>query len=130
MKSIKPGRGPSFFNGVMSLVVTLFGVFWTVMAASFEPFMALFGIAFVGIGIYNIFHHFRNAAGKNRTSLYDITEEGEEPDPFETRFGGEDGREQRQTSGVSVGDSRFCPYCGSALAEDFVYCNRCGKKLP
>ncbi len=88
------------------------------------PIMALFGIAFVGIGIYNIFRHFRNATGKNRTTLYDITEEGEEPDPFETRFGGED------TPSEAVGDSRFCPYCGSAVSDGFVYCNQCGKKLP
>ncbi|UCE40298.1 MAG: zinc ribbon domain-containing protein [Candidatus Aminicenantes bacterium] len=27
------------------------------------------------------------------------------------------------------GSSRVCPYCGRALAEDFDYCPRCGKKI-
>ena len=128
MKSIKPGRGPSFFSGVMGIVVTLFGVFWTVMAASMEPFLALFGVIFVGVGIYNTIYHFRNAAGKNRTTLYDITEEGEEPDPFESRFGAED--PPRREEDGQAGDSRFCPYCGSKAEGGFVYCNQCGKKLP
>ena len=34
MKSIKPGRGPSFMGGVMSILVGLFGVVWTIVAAS------------------------------------------------------------------------------------------------
>ena len=27
-------------------------------------------------------------------------------------------------------ESRFCPYCGTALHNDFEFCNACGKKLP
>ena len=32
MKSIKPGRGPSFMGGIMSVFAGLFGVVWTVIA--------------------------------------------------------------------------------------------------
>ena len=26
--------------------------------------------------------------------------------------------------------SRFCPYCGTTLQNDFEFCDNCGKKLP
>lgn len=34
MKSIKPGRGPSFQGVAGSIVAIVFGIFWTVMAFS------------------------------------------------------------------------------------------------
>lgn len=34
MKSVKPGRGPSFLGGVVGLFMALFGVLWTVVAFS------------------------------------------------------------------------------------------------
>ena len=60
MKSIKPGRGPSMMSGVMSIAVGIFGLFWTIMAASIGGgFMALFGIVFIGIAIAHIFTYIR-----------------------------------------------------------------------
>ena len=53
MKSIKPGRGPSMMSGVMSVAVGIFGLFWTIMAASIGGgFMALFGLVFIGSQIH------------------------------------------------------------------------------
>ncbi len=32
MKSVKPGRGQSFMNGIMNLLVGVFGIVWTCIA--------------------------------------------------------------------------------------------------
>ena len=50
MKSIKPGRGPSMMSGVASIGAAIFGLIWTIAAASMGagPF-ALFGLVFIGI---------------------------------------------------------------------------------
>ncbi len=129
MKSIKPGRGPSFMGGMMAIFVAFFGVIWTIMAsAAGGPFM-LFGIGFVIIAICMAVYNFKNATGKNRYSAYDITDEHEEPDPLNTRFGAE-GKTKPGTPSPSAGEVRFCPYCGTAAEKDFEFCKSCGKKLP
>lgn len=33
MKSVKPGRGPSFMNGVGYVAAAVFGIFWMILAA-------------------------------------------------------------------------------------------------
>ncbi len=126
MKSIKPGRGPSFMGGIMGIAGALFGVFWTVMAiAGGAWFMAPFGLIFIGVAVVQAIYNFKNATGKNRYSQYDITDENEELDPWDEKFG-----EKRQTEIRSAGMSRFCPYCGTKVESDFEFCNSCGKKLP
>lgn len=131
MRSIKPGRGPSMMGGIMSIAAAVFGIIWTGLAASMGagPF-ALFGIVFIAIAVFNAVYNFKNATGENRYSMYDITDHGEEPDPLNERFGSNspaNADAQQQRNGK---ESRFCPYCGTALQSDFVYCNSCGKKLP
>ena len=127
MKSIKPGRGPSMMGGISSIFVALFGVVWTVIAVSIGAgFMGIFGIIFIAMAVVSAVYNFKNATGKNRYSSFDITEDGEEPDPWNERFG-----EQRDyTQASSTGGSSFCPYCGARAEGDFAYCNKCGKKLP
>ena len=136
MKSIKPGRGPSMMGGVMSIAAGIFGIIWTVLAVSIGagPF-ALFGIVFIAVAVFNAVYNFKNATGENRYSLYDITEHGEEPDPLNERFSREhtvsdstaDAETLQQRNGKK---SNFCPYCGTELQSDFVFCHVCGKKLP
>ena len=60
MKSIKPGRGPSMFSGVMSIFMGLFGLFWSIMALTLGagPF-ALFGLIFIGIAVYSAIYNFK-----------------------------------------------------------------------
>ena len=65
-----------------------------------------------------------NATGKNRFSILDITEENEEPDPLERIS-----RTEEKT-GTGRSGSRFCPFCGTAVRDDFEFCDQCGKKLP
>lgn len=130
MKSIKPGRGPSALEGLGSLIVAVFGVFWTITSINMgAPILfPLFGILFVIMAIVQAIYNYKNATGKNRMSLYDITEENEEIDPlqkyvkpYETKI--------YNSSGLNTEDEsiNYCPYCGKSLKSDFEYCPKCGK---
>lgn len=148
MKSIKPGRGPSMMSGIGSIFAALFGVFWTIMALNIGGgFMAIFGIIFIAMAVTQAVYNFKNATGENRYSTYDIVDENEETDPFNERFGKQDNYKEYEESSsdrsdYSVDDSdrvdyrstsvnsRFCPYCGTPVEDDYEYCNKCGKKLP
>lgn len=125
MKSIKPGRGPSFMGGVMGIAGALFGVFWTVIAiAGGAWFMAPFGLIFIGVAVFNTIYNFKNATGKNRYSEYDITDENEEPDPWDEHFG-----ERNEAISDNL-KGRYCPYCGAKAKSDFKFCADCGRELP
>lgn len=87
MKSIKPGRGSSMMGGVVGLFMIGFGILWTVFAAQASPIFALFGVLWTGIAVVQTVYNFKNATGKNRYFQYDITENDEEPDPLNERFG-------------------------------------------
>lgn len=130
MRSIKPGRGPSGMGAVASIFVALFGVIWTLATIRIGApfFFSLFGILFVGLAIVQGIYHFKNATGKNRYSSFDITEDGEEPDPLNQRFGEENpyaGAERKDGTAAA-----FCPYCGEPVDGAYEYCPKCGKKLP
>lgn len=129
MKSIKPGRGPSMMSGVGSVLVGVFGVIWTVIAASMGGgLFALFGVVFVIFAVVQAVYNFKNATGKNRYSAFDITESGEESDPLNERFG-ELRQDVPEMDGAPDG-SAFCPYCGAEVQADFRFCNQCGRELP
>ncbi len=125
MKSIKPGRGPSMMSGFVGIFMVGFGILWTLMASQLSIFVALFGVLWTCIALSITIYNFKNATGKNRHSAYDITEGNEEPDPLNERFGNPDSTQKKAND-----DSKFCPYCGTPVAQDFQYCNHCGKKLP
>ena len=132
MKSIKPGRGPSFMGGIGAVFAALFGVFWTIMAVSMgAAFMAPFGLLFIGIAVVQAIYNFKNATGENRYSAFDIVEGTEEVDPLNERFGSSKSAstESFESAGVDV-DSEFCPYCGVKVSKEFEFCHKCGKKLP
>ena len=126
MKSVKPGRGPSAMGAFGSVIGVIFGVIWMGAAASMgaPPFFLAFGVLFIIVGIVQALYNLKNAAGKNRFSAFDITEDGEEPDPLDRRAS--NGMERE----VSGGADRFCPYCGAKSGEGFVYCAKCGRELP
>ena len=128
MKSVKPGRGPSAMGAVGSVIAVIFGIFWTITAASMGApfFFPLFGVLSIILGIVQAVYHFKNATGENRYSSFDIVEDDEEPDPLNARFGDV----SQGGPAVGGGDVRFCPYCGAKLGSDFTYCGKCGRKLP
>ena len=148
MKSIKPGRGPSMMSGISNIFAALFGVFWTIVAASMGAgIMVPFGLIFIGIAVTNAIYNFKNGTGKNRYSSFDIIDGHEEPDPLNQRYG-QNYSSYNQNSYNSNDysaprqeydafgrptvdrDSLFCPYCGTAVDGDFEFCHKCGKKLP
>lgn len=145
MRSIKPGRGPSMMSGVMGIFIALFGVFWTLVAASMGAgIMVPFGLIFIGIAVVSVIYNFKNATSKNRYSSFDITDGNEEPDPLNQRYGQQYNYDQQYGyNQLDYGqkydaygrpeedvDSAFCPYCGNPVDGDFEFCNKCGKKLP
>ena len=99
MKSIKPGRGPSAMGAVGAIIAVVFGVIWTGMASSMNapPLFPLFGVLFILIGIGQAVYHFINAAGKNRFSVYDITDSSEESAPCRSSSGVRTGRRPNRT---------------------------------
>lgn len=127
MKSIKPGRGPSMMSGISSIIVALVGVAWTIGAVSMgaPPFMALFGVAFIVLAVIQAVYNLNNATRKNRFSALDITDRNEEPDEFNLKYNPELRDAIKEET-----ESNYCPYCGTAAAEDFEFCTKCGKKLP
>ena len=126
MKHIKPGRGPSMLGGVMSIAIGVFGVIWTIAAASMGGgLFALFGVVFVVVAIVQAVYHFKNATSEERYSSFDIVDSTEEPDPLNERFGA-----QTRTSAAPTKKSKFCPWCGAKVDAAFEFCNECGKKLP
>ncbi|MHB1455081.1 MAG: zinc ribbon domain-containing protein [Saccharofermentanales bacterium] len=135
MRSIKPGRAPSMMSGVMSLAMVAFGIFWMIMVSSMGGgFFALFGIFFIIAAIAQAVYAFKNATSKNRYSTFDITDENEEIDPLNEKFGhsSPDDAEIPEQGSTESGseDNRFCPYCGKSLQQDFEFCSKCGRKLP
>lgn len=144
MKSIKPGRGPSFMGGVVSIAIALFGVLWVIgtsdMTSEISTFdvagagygggsgladiFPIFGVVFVIIAVAIAIYNFKNATGKNRYSEFDIVDGDEEPDPLNEQFG------ESGAANETKHDKGYCPYCGNAIDGDYTYCNRCGKRLP
>ena len=130
MKSIKPGRRRSRYNAVGAVIGIVIRIIWTIAALSMGApfFFPLFGLVFIGMGVYNAVYNYRNATSENRYSEFDITDENEEPDPLNERYGANKSAGSGDANAVHGGG--FCPYCGTKAEEGYEYCRKCGKKLP
>jgi uncharacterized membrane protein len=150
MKSVKPGRAPSMMGGFVCIGMAVIGiVFLIVLSGSSNSFYSgfpggfggmsaggfgassigiVFCIIFIIIAIAMAVYNFINATKRNRYSVLDITEGGEEPDPLNQRFGNTSMHQQVYKN--TQAESSFCPYCGAQAQGDFEFCNVCGKKLP
>lgn len=131
MKSIKPGRGPSMMGAFGSAAVTIFGVVWTFSTVSMGApmFFAFFGIIFVILGIVQTIYNLKNTIGKNRFSVYDLTDSNEESDPLNKHFSKESSWSTLEESDDNI-DIRYCPYCGDKVEKDYLFCKKCGHRLP
>jgi len=131
MKSVKPGRSPSFMGGIGSLVSIACGIFWTIMSVSMGApfFFKLFGIVFIVFCIVYSVYYFRNAAAKNRLSTYDISDDEEAPDPLDTFNNSRNERKRKHHDKNESEIGNYCPYCGSKREPDYLFCKHCGKKI-
>lgn len=115
MRSIKPGRGPSKMDAFASFAAALFGIFWLLAAIRIgATVMVPFGLIFVGVALYGAFYSLKNATSKERYSIVDIVDEGEEGDPLNDRYG-------KKTI--------YCQNCGNKVSRDYKYCPKCGSRL-
>ena len=125
MKSVKPGRGPSFMGGMASVAAGVFGIFWMIFAVSMDapgPFV-WFGVLFVVLAMAQGIYHFVNAFKGNRFSHFDITSGDDEPDPFNSYVNNRDDRNVSNRSNISE-PGNFCPYCGSKADTDHLFCKK------
>lgn len=131
MKSVKPGRGSSFMGGIMGIAMGLFGILWMVVVVVMGGgIFAAFGAIFVIMAIVTAVYNFKNASSKNRYSSFDITDNREEPDPFNEKYGNSAEIFDDENSGdTGSDDAGFCPYCGAKVEGDYEYCRKCGKKI-
>lgn len=139
LKSIKPGRGPSGMSFIGSIVAIIFGVFWTIIATTMSnnaPFgivviiFPLFGVIFIILGIVQAVYHYKNARGKNRYSMFDITDSTEESDPANKWIQTEEENIENKHQHKFVSEEmKYCPYCGLNLEGDYNFCPKCGKKI-
>ncbi len=116
------------------IVVAVFGVFWTIGAASMGApgFFVLFGVFFVVMAIAGVAYNAYNATQKNRMSDFDITTENEESDPIAQTLGHAprpSSRELSANENPRKFEGGFCPYCGTKVRPDFDYCPKCGKDI-
>jgi len=118
MKRIRPGREPAKFSLATSIFAVIFGLIWTAVAASLMGgagilglLFPLFGLCFVGLGIYRCVLLYRSVSGEEPLTLLEIHDDKQDEQP--AKSGG-----------------KFCPYCGQALQEDFRFCPGCGRQLP
>ena len=128
MKSVKPGRGPSFMGGIGGIAAGVFGIIWTISASSMGApgIFTAFGVVFILLAVGSAIYNLLNAAGKKRFSAFDITDGDEEPDPLNERFG----RNGQTTPRADADGDGFCPYCGAKTQDAYRYCEQCGKELP
>lgn len=150
MKSIKPGRGPSAMGAFGGIIAAVFGVFWIIFAVSIgaPSIFPLFGLLFIVMALGGAAFNYKNATGANRMSVYDITDDKEEPDPLQTRFHGNSNTSVTNDSTsdntvsdntVSISDNspadkaadsiNFCPYCRCELKSNYNFCPKCGNDL-
>ena len=119
MKQIKRGRGPSMMSGVRGIVVSVFGIFWTIgalrggMSAAYWMSGVIFVCVTLGYAVYN----FKNASGETRYTEYRVVDENEEA------------AAQDQNAETVGAKADACPHCGAKKDETDNYCRNCGKRF-
>lgn len=96
---------------LVGIFVVCFGIFWTVMAGSMFPPMAIFGILFTAIGAVNTYNIYKKAK--------------ENPEKTHEH---QDFKEYEELRAQKVEELR-CPYCGAPIHKTDSECKYCGSRL-
>ncbi|MBQ6878139.1 MAG: hypothetical protein IJO22_07050 [Oscillospiraceae bacterium] len=95
------------------IFVVCFGIFWTIMAGSIFPPMAIFGILFTAIGAVNAYNTYKK-----------VTKNAEKPhehqDFYDDNYSKEPGAQKEELR---------CPYCGAPIHKTDSECEYCGSRL-
>lgn len=118
-------------NAVGSAAAVIFGIIWTALTFSMNApvLFSMFGLVFVAIGVIQMVYHFKNATGKDRFSSFDITDEYDESDPLNEKFGRQSSAPPPEQQDCEEENGNFCPYCGARVKPDYEFCKQCGKKI-
>lgn len=111
---------------VISILMVIFGTFWTVFTFIYggNPFVQnknqmyewlfILGLIFVILSIIQGVYNIKTLIElKNNKKSNFITENPDNKD-----------------INSDIWKNIYCPYCGNGLNSDFLFCNKCGKKLP
>ena len=98
---------------LIGIFVVCFGIFWTIMAGSMFPPMAIFGILFTAIGAVNTYNTYKN-----------IKENSEKPHEHQDFC-----EEEKQRPNRAQKEELRCPYCGAPIHESDSECEYCGSRL-
>lgn len=130
MYSIKPGRGPSLMGALGGIVVAIFSIAISVIAASEggPSIFIFFPATFAIFAIIGVIYNFYNATQKDRMSTLDITTDGEESDPVAQAMGHAPTARHAEGNGRQLAGN-FCPFCGSSVSAQFKFCPQCGKGI-
>ena len=95
------------------IFVVCFGIFWTVMAGSLFPPMAIFGILFTAIAGVNAYNTYKK-----------VTQNAEKPHEHQN-FSEENVFEEPRAQKEEL----RCPYCGAPVHYSDSECEYCGSRL-
>ena len=106
--------GSGLFGGAFAILFGIVWIFMTTMIPSFIGVLfSLFGILIIGVGAYNIYMALKGGNPSAVDSDVPPRDVPVAPSPPES-------------DGVSSG---YCPWCGSVIDQDGLYCRVCGRKL-
>ncbi len=96
---------------LIGIFVVCFGIFWTIMAGSMFPPMAIFGILFTAIGAVNAYNTYKT-----------VRKNAEKPHEHQEYCDYEEERAQQK-------EELRCPYCGAPIHNSDTECEYCGSRL-
>ena len=98
---------------LIGIFIVCFGVFWTIMAGSMFPPMAIFGLLFTATGAVNAYNTYKA-----------INADEEKPHEHQDFCETEESYMHRTQK-----EELRCPYCGAPIHESDSKCEYCGSRL-
>ena len=95
------------------IFIVCFGIFWTVMAGSMFPPMAIFGVLFTTIGALNAYNTYKT-----------IKENAKKPHEHQDFYEETEFKENRAQK-----EELRCPYCGAPIHSSDEKCEYCNSRL-